>query len=260
MSRIFLLAALTLVLAGSACKSKRVVTTTDEDLREMDGQTLLATLAQHQVQADWLQGKCRVSFDDGRMSVSASSTIKMKRDSLIWMNVKKLGFEIARAMITKDSMYLLDRINNEYAVEPISYIEERFRLPANLSMLQQILLGNPVYLTTSNLKSDLDEDDGTYRLSAQEGDKRNDFWFSMPAFQFDEMKVEESEARRSLRIQLQDYQDAGANRDFSYLRLIEVDSRETGRASIELEFNQVEINEPLEFNFSVPSRYRRTGK
>ena len=259
MPRFFLLAALTLVLAGTSCKSKKVVTT-NEDLREMDARTLLTTLAQHQVQADWLEGKCRVSYDDGGFSVSASSTIKMKRDSLIWMNVKKLGFEVARAMITEDSLYLLDRINNEYSVEPISYIEERFQLPASLTMLQQILLGNPVYLTTQNLKSDLDENDGIYRLSGQEGDKRNDYWFSMPSFQFDEMKVEESEARRSLRIQLEDYKDAGANRDFSYLRLIEVDSRETGSASIELEFNQVEINVPLEFNFSVPSRYRRTGK
>ncbi len=256
MSRILLLA-LAITLLGSSCKSKKpVITTTDSP--ELDGATLLSTVAQNQVQADWLNGKCRISFDDGSLSVSASSTIKMLRDSLIWVNVKKLGFEIARAMITKDSLYILDRINNEYSAEPISYIEERFRLPANLGMLQQILLGNPVYLTTANLKSDLDEG-GVYRLSAEEGPQRNDYWFSMPGYQLNEMKVQETEARRSLRIQLHDYQDAGVNRDFSYLRLIEVDSRETGRASIEIEFNQVELNVPTEIRFEVPSRYRRTG-
>lgn len=252
-----ILLALLIVGWGSSCNRTKGLSRVEEK-KELSGESLLRTLAENQLQADWLEGKCNLKFDNGDMAVGASATIKMIRDSVIWMNVKKLGFELARTMITQDSIYVIDRFNKEYWVEPLSFIEQEYRLPANLMMLQQILLGNPVYMTTANLKSDLANDQ--YRLSASEGDQRNDYWFAMPNYQLEQMKVEDTAANRLLQIQLQDYKEAGANRDFSYLRLIEVNSRETGRANIEIEFSQVELNVPFDIRFSVPSRYERVGK
>jgi hypothetical protein len=124
--------------------------------------------------------------------------------------------------------------------------------------LQQILLGNPVYLTQYTPKASTEEN--TLRWSAEDANARNDFWFLLPNYQLDRMEVQQGGNARSLAIQLLNYQDAGTNRDFSYLRKIAVNSRETGKAEIEIEFTQVELNVPTDFDFSVPSRYERMSK
>ncbi|WP_020537833.1 DUF4292 domain-containing protein [Lewinella cohaerens] len=248
---------LTLVLS-SGCNTNKKVTETATIDRPLGPADYISVFAQNQVQAEWLNGSARLSFDDGDMSIGGTATIKMQKGKAIWMSVKKFGFEVARAMVTPDSLFILDRFNKEYAAEPISYISERFKLPADLAMLQQILLGNPVFLTQYTPKSSMEEN--ILRWSAEDEDARNDFWFLLPGYQLDRMEVQQGGNARSLAIQLLDYQDAGTNRDFSYLRKIAVNSRETGKADIEIEFTQVELNVPTNIDFSVPPRYERMSK
>ncbi len=239
---------------SSGCNTTKKLVKTEEKAPEGADAFLLA-LDQNLFQAEWLTGSARLSYDDGSMTVGATASIKMQKDKVVWMSVKKFGFELGRAKITTDSIYILDRINNQYAVEPISYIEDKFQMPADLGMLQQILLGNPVFLTRENIKGKLLND--IYQLSASKEPTRNDYWFRMPTYRMEKMEFKQETEKRSLAIKLENYKDAGSNRDFSYLRLITMDSPSTGPAKIELEFSSVKINAPSEIKFSIPPRYTR---
>ncbi len=247
-----------IVLFGMACNTNKKVTTVPEpENAPLTAEDYLKDIVQQQLQADWLDASAKLNYDDGSMAVGATATIKMEKDKVIWMSVKKFGFEIARAMITPDSLFILDRFNKEYSAEPISYIADKFNLPGDIVTLQQILLGNPVFLTQSSPKAQAE--DGQLRWSASTDQARNDFWFTLPNYDLERVEVEQPTQQRSLTMQLQNYQDAGGNRDFSYLRKIAVDSRETGKADIEIEFTKVELNVPTDIKFSVPPRYQRTS-
>ena len=253
----FLLMSL-LILVGMACNTNKKVSVDPEpEVVPNTAQSYLNEIIRTQLQADWLNASARLSYDDGSMSVGATASIKMQKDQAIWMSVKKFGFEIARAMITPDSLFILDRFNKEYAAEPISYIADKYNLPGDLTTLQQMLLGNPVFLTQASPKALAEGEQ--LRWSAQGSTARNDFWFSLPNYLLERMQVEQPNQQRSLAIELQNYQDAGANREFSYLRKIAVDSRETGKADIEIEFTKVELNVPTDINFSVPPRYQKVS-
>ncbi|MCB0637780.1 MAG: DUF4292 domain-containing protein [Lewinella sp.] len=253
----FALLLLSLALLASSCGPGRELTRRNR-IEVLAGPELLDRVVRNQLQAETLDGKARIQYDDGSFSMGVTASIKMIKDSLIWMSVKKFGFEVARAMITQDSLYVLDRINNEYAVEPLSYIEDRYNLPGNLGMMQQVLLGNPVFLTTANPESTLEAD--TYRLTASSGSRRNELWLSAADYQLQRLAVSDEAENRSLDMSYDAYADAGLNRDFSYLRMLEVDSDETGNARITIEFNQVDFDVPTEIRFDVPSRYQRMGK
>ncbi|MEL7428069.1 MAG: DUF4292 domain-containing protein [Bacteroidota bacterium] len=245
-----------LVFFGVACNTNKKATTVVEPADvPLTAEDYLKDIVQQQMQADWLDASAKLNYDDGSMAVGATASIKMEKDKVIWMSVKKFGFEIARAMITPDSLFILDRFNKEYAAEPISYIADKYNLPGDITTLQQILLGNPVFLTQSSPKAQAE--DGQLRWSASTEQARNDFWFALPNYDLERVEVEQPTQQRSLIMELQNYQDAGGNRDFSYLRKIAVDSRETGRANIEIEFTKVELNVPTDIKFSVPSRYQK---
>jgi len=245
---------ISLSLFSSACHTTKEVVTPEENVLTGTAAFLLA-LDQHFFQAEWLTSNARLSYDDGNMSVAGTASIKMQKDKIIWVSIKKFGFELGRAKITPDSIYILDRINNQYAVEPLSFIEDQIQLPADLTMLQQILLGNPVFLTKDGPKGDLQND--IYRFSASTDNVRNDYWFSMPNYQMQKMEIKQEDKNRSVDIQLENYKDAGGNRDFSYLRSIIANSGSAKPIKIEMEFSNVKIDVPSEIKFSIPPRYTR---
>ena len=126
-------------MLSSSCDTTKKIPTIEEKAPDA-AETFMMALGQNRFQAEWLTSSARLSFDDGSMAVSGTASIKMQKDKVVWMSVKKFGFEIGRAKITPDSVYILDRINNQYAVEPLSFIEEKLQLPADLTMLQEMLL------------------------------------------------------------------------------------------------------------------------
>ena len=60
-----------------------------------------------------------------------------------------LGIEGLRAYITPDSVKLLDKQNKIYIASSVSYLQEVTALPLDLSSLQDLLIGNPVFLDSS---------------------------------------------------------------------------------------------------------------
>lgn len=222
----------------------------------LTGEAILREVMANQMQADWLDGKVNIDYNDGDQSFSATASIKMRKDSVIWMNVKKFGFELGRVLVTKDSIYILDRINNEFSVEPLSYVEERYNFPASLNMLELLILGNPFFIVTDSLQAQPANEQ--HLLSATRGLKSNRFWFDAKTYRLQKMQIEEDDEKRRMNLELLNYTPVPKAQDFSYLRKIEVASSETGRANIQIEFTKVEINVPTDIKFEIPERYSRS--
>ena len=103
-----------LFLLGTSCKSPIFLgKKTDKD---SSADALVEHLVENQVKAEWMYAKAKLRYDDKYQGFGASATIQMRKDSLLWMNIKKFGLEVARVQITPDSIYILDRINNEYYI------------------------------------------------------------------------------------------------------------------------------------------------
>lgn len=244
---------LIILLAFAACKStKKVETPTVEDV---SASKLLDHLVKNQVKADWLEAKARISYDGEDQSVSATATIVVRKDSLVWMSVRKLGFEVARVQIDKDSVYVINRLSNEYLIQGLDYLASSYNLPANLKTIQAILLGNPVFLNTRDMK--LSKEELNYHLISNSGQMENHFWLDMSSLMLVRAQYGDLRSRREVNLLLEDYQPLDAEQNFSYLRHINVDSSELGEAAIEIDFSDVKINVPQEVRFSIPSRYTR---
>lgn len=244
---------LLLVVGLAACKSaKEAETTKTEDI---SANKLLDHLVRHQVQADWLEAKAKISYDGTDQSGSATASIIIRKDSLIWLSVRKLGFEIVRAQIDKDSVYLINRLTNEYTIKDLEYLSESYNLPASLKTIQAIFLGNPVFLNTRELK--LSQEEQQYHLVSTSGQLENHFWLNTADLALARVQYGDLRSRREVDLLLEDYRPIDAEQKFSYLRQIKVDSSELGEAAIQIDFSDVKINSPQEVRFSIPPRYTR---
>lgn len=82
-------------------------------------------------------------------NLSASGQLRIANDSVIWMFVKALGFEIARAKFTKDSVAAVVKFNNSYFKGDYSVMKRFIPVAVDFSVLQSIFL-NQVFLFPEN--------------------------------------------------------------------------------------------------------------
>ena len=73
---------------------------------------------------------------------SFTGNLRMRRDSTIWMSISAfMGMESVRTLITRDSVVLVNRMNQTYLTEPFSAVSEMYGV-ASFQEIQARLLGD----------------------------------------------------------------------------------------------------------------------
>ncbi len=200
--------------------------------------------------------KIEVDYEDGDgKKYDVTAHIRMLKDSVIWISVRAiLGIEGLRAYITRDSVKLLDKQNNIYTARSVAYLQEVTALPLDLSSLQDLILGNPVFLD-SNIVSYTQTNEIITLLST------GDFFKNLFTVNKDSKLVQSSKLddldelrNRTCYIAYSDYENK-ENVNFATKRHITVTEKK--KLDIKLDFKQYDFNETLSFPFSVPKNYKR---
>ena len=87
---------------------------------------------------DYIQAKAKVSFRDNNKIKSNTITMRISSDEKIWINAS-LG--AARILIDNDSVKYYNKIEKNYFVSDINYINEKIGFESNFEILQNLLLG-----------------------------------------------------------------------------------------------------------------------
>lgn len=73
-------------------------------------------------------------------SLPFSGTVRMVYDSIIWVSVTEMGVEAVRAKFTKDSMFMIDKINKEFVAIPYSRASSFIGIPVNFQFAQNLFV------------------------------------------------------------------------------------------------------------------------
>ncbi len=147
-------AVLPLLLSAAACK-KQVVTATPAPVAPpvatipapvpvpvVPAAPAAPTVDVQNFDYQYLQIKGKVQYEDNEDKQEAQISIRMKRDSIIWASVSKVGFEGVRAVITRDTVVLLDRLHKSYFAGNFKSLKRRYKVPVTFDQLQAALVGN----------------------------------------------------------------------------------------------------------------------
>lgn len=216
---------------------------------------VIRALDQKKFAPEWFAAKARVTFEDESISVTGSATIRMKKDSILWVSVKKLGFEVARALITKDSVFVIDRINNEYGAFDIDYLASSYKLPASFPVLQNVILGNPHFLRPE--AATLVETSPKLQIRDRLPEQWIDYYLEPKDLRLLQMDYTETVGDQSLVATFEEYEQLLDKKEFSYFRNFTLSSAATGPTEMTIKFSQVELDIPQTIPFSIPKRYTR---
>jgi hypothetical protein len=161
-------ATILVALTITSCHTvKEVVRPKDIPLRSAE-KIVDLVLARDTGSVRYYKAKADVELEmpDGTKSFGAH--IRSVLDSAAWVSVTPaLGIEVARAVLTTDSLKLLDRLNDQYWLGDTAAAEKRFGLQPSLGLLQDALLGRAIGLDAEE-KYKIDREEGQYVLTSKE--------------------------------------------------------------------------------------------
>jgi hypothetical protein len=100
------------------------------------------TLQVNELDFDYFSAKAKLYFKDNKYDVKAKATIRIKKDSLIWMNFAAVGISGGRCLISRDSVTLLNILKKEYYVFSYEDLSEKFNYQMDFDVIQSVILGN----------------------------------------------------------------------------------------------------------------------
>lgn len=192
-------------------------------------------------------------IDNKKYDVNAQ--IRMYKDSVIWITITAIfGIEGLRAYITKDSVKILDKQKKVYTARSVAYLQEITALPLDLHSVQDILMGNPVFLDTANIASYSRTENSISLVSI--GNWFKHFLTVTQAGKIENSKLDDRDPNRSRTCNLSytEYENKKGV-DFSTKHRITVS--EKSNLDIKLDFKSYDFNESLSFPFNVPKNYKR---
>lgn len=200
--------------------------------------------------------KIKVDFEgsDGKKN-DFNAMVRLQKDSMLWVSINALlGIEAFRVVITPDSVKVMNKIDRVIQLRSVSYLKEITKLPFTFKELQDLIVGNPVYLD-SNIVSYRKEGDLVSLLNIGELFRHLITINAASNFIVQHSKLDDVDATRgrTANITYGDYENKN-NRVFSTFRKITVS--EKSKLDIEMKYKQYDFNVPLNFPFNVPKNYK----
>lgn len=195
----------------------------------------------------YLEGSARIKLESEKLNIGGTATIRLERDKAIWVSVKKFGFEGARALIRPDSFFLYNRLSGDNLAEPLSYVERKYNVPARFDLLQEIILGNAVFLTRD---LEVATQDGLFELAGSDSKYTTNYLVEDGSYHVKRMRLTENGTDRVVEIVNSDFKPvAGGQGAFAHERVVSIDSKDSGPAMVELDYSKVRLEGPLEMPF-----------
>ncbi len=249
---IFLLVLVLGLFSASCSGTRKLNNANDLEAKKLD--EIYQKIGEHQLESDWMDAKAKVKYSDASMNVGATAYIRVKKDSAIWVSLRKLGLEVARVLVSPDSIFVMNRLDNVYMKKPIAAIREYIELPANFQVIQSLVYGNPVFF--SSARPDLEIVDRNYKLSQQSAEMKSNYLIDED-FLLRKVNLHENRSGQSFAVEFDDYQLENGNQNFSYIRMFKMNNPDTGDASLDVKFSKVVFNIPKNIRFEIPDKYTR---
>jgi hypothetical protein len=209
----------------------------------------------------YLNGHGKVHFKAKGNEQSANFALRIKRDSAIWLSGSLLGIEGVRALLTPDSVRVVNRLQKNYFAGDYAYLSQLLNVPVTYKQMQDILLGDFQAAPKGAIpvvKTEGDNQNVTFPMSPLIMEQL----VSNTSGRLQQLKVSESAAQRSLTVGYADFQKpTGADLLLAFTTNVLGQQGGTESTSATLNYQKIEVGSGhLDFPFSIPKGYSKQMK
>ena len=202
--------------------------------------------------------KARIFSESDDMSLAANANIIWIRDSIVWINAKKFGIEALRALVTKDSVFVLNRLEKTCTSESLESLRLRYNLPEGnvFDVLQNTILGLGFFPQSDVMKSDINEQQ--HRLLSESNQYTAEYRIEEGSFLIKNEVFLQKKDNSAISLLFGRHQKIKETiMPFPFSRQFEIFSPESGRQKVDIDLEEVHFNTSPPYKFDIPGHYTR---
>ncbi|MDD5571914.1 MAG: DUF4292 domain-containing protein [Bacteroidales bacterium] len=219
----------------------------------------------------WINAKFNASATIDKKEISFNGNVKIRCDSIIWFSLSPaMGIEIARILISNDSVKLINRLESKYFTGDFKYLNQLFNTDLDFDMLQSFLTGNDFrYYENDKFKSSIYKDNyllwtvGRRKLKKSKTDTDparlfiEDIWLDPETYKIIKHFVNEFKQGRKLEVEYSDFRDVGGQL-FPFKINFNINAEK--KINVKVNFTKFVVDEPQTFPFNIPNSFNKIIK
>ena len=204
------------------------------------------------------KGKAQINMKGNKQG--ANLALRMRRDSIIWVSAGLAGIEGVRAVLTHDSVRVMNRLDKTYFSGGYDYLSKLLNVPVSFAQMQALLLGDYLPAPTGTKPTVATEEAGRQRVSYPLADVLVERLLQASTGRVQQLKMSDEATKRNLTVDYTDFQplEDPAGLLFAHSAFIQAQQPAAGVVTAAINYNKVNAGrERLTFPFAVPKNFRR---
>jgi len=130
-----------------SCKSTKV---TDKNIKSLSAKNIIKKNTKATFDKKSVKASLIVKYIGKSNLPNLKASLRMEKDSIIWLSFSKLGFPVAKLMVSQNKVQFYEKITKTYFDGDFEWISKTLGYDFDFEMVQNLFLGNPLL----NLKED----------------------------------------------------------------------------------------------------------
>jgi hypothetical protein len=214
----------------------------------------LADIKARQLVFNTFSGRASTRLGINNDSKDVTLNIRINKDKQIWVSITAtvlITIEVARAVITPDSIKIINKLQGVYVKKPFSYIHAFASKQVNYKMLESLLVGNaaPGLLTE---KADVQVANGNITLAGNLEELIYKLLLG-PDMKVAQFNLSNQAQAQSLQVNNSEFVQVDNRIVPSQIAISSVSKDKKIQAN--LHYTKIELDQQLEYPFNIPETY-----
>jgi len=201
-------------------------------------------------------GKATAKLDINGDKNDATLNIRIAQGKKIWVSVTVslvVTVEVARAVITPDSIMMIDKLHGQYLKKPFSYLYKYANDKINYQMLESILIGNAQSVILNDRNASFQSDNGNGVISGTLEDLVYKLMLN-PDMKPAQLNISNHNAGQSLQVTNSDFNLVSGKKVPTQIDI--QSSAGNKNVHVNLKYTKIDLGQPLDYPFSIPEKYK----
>lgn len=237
------------------------------ELKEMETGSLLDSIVYQYGDYSTFSARFNATISNPK-SFESKGSIRIQKDSVIWISLSPLLIEAFRCMLTRDSVFIVNRLERTYYAGNYDILQNLTGFTVGFQTLQAVFLNELWVYPTHNdslLKSNIEKYEPNYKkheilfkkqARINQTEKKTysqEYTISTTLLRLVQTKIEDYSKQTDIFIDYSDFRCSDSltfpnNTSFKV-------KRKDAKLDISLEYSRIEFNQVLTFPFSINSNF-----
>ncbi len=213
----------------------------------------------------------QIKTEEKNQSVKAS--IRMVKDSAIWISITSFKYEAIRILATPDSLKYLDRTNKKFYVGDYAFIQSKVGVELGYKEIQSLLYGHSFGLGQAASISKRNDKNHYVLSTLNKREARNvakdkewmsedvevlfSNWINPESFKTEKVNIKDLGSENNASIQYLTFENISNQLLLSSFKMDIIAKTNT---SVDVKMNKISVEGPLKFPFNISSKYEQISQ